>query len=55
MYSGALLPSVDAMTISEVAIVTGASRGLGLALAGGLAEAGSQLIIDARGGDSRPA
>jgi NAD(P)-dependent dehydrogenase (short-subunit alcohol dehydrogenase family) len=52
MYSGALLPSVDAMTISEVAIVTGASRGLGLALASGLAEAGYQLIIDARGGDA---
>jgi NAD(P)-dependent dehydrogenase (short-subunit alcohol dehydrogenase family) len=52
MYSGALLPSVDAMTISEVAIVTGASRGLGLALAGGLAEAGYQLIIDARDGDA---
>jgi NAD(P)-dependent dehydrogenase (short-subunit alcohol dehydrogenase family) len=52
MYSGALLPTVDAMTISEVAIVTGASRGLGLALAGGLAEAGYQLIIDARDGDA---
>jgi NAD(P)-dependent dehydrogenase (short-subunit alcohol dehydrogenase family) len=52
MYSGALLPSIDAMTISEVAIVTGASRGLGLALASGLAEAGYQLIIDARDGDA---
>ena len=40
------------MTISEVAIVTGASRGLGLALAGGLAAAGYQLIIDARDGDA---
>jgi NAD(P)-dependent dehydrogenase (short-subunit alcohol dehydrogenase family) len=32
-----------------VAIVTGASRGLGRALAGGLASAGWQLVIDARG------
>ncbi len=51
MYSGGLLPSVDAMTISEVAIVTGASRGLGLALADALAGAGYQLIIDARDGN----
>ena len=35
-----------------VAIVTGASRGLGRALAEGLAEAGWRLVIDARG-DSR--
>ena len=34
----------------RVAIVTGASRGLGFALAGGLAAAGYQLIIDARDG-----
>ncbi len=52
MYSGGLLPSVDAMNTSPVAIVTGASRGLGLALAGGLAAAGYQLIIDARDGDA---
>jgi NAD(P)-dependent dehydrogenase (short-subunit alcohol dehydrogenase family) len=32
-----------------VAIVTGGSRGLGRALAGGLAEAGWRLVIDARG------
>ena len=50
MCSGGLLPSVDAMMTSGVAIVTGASRGLGLALAGGLAAAGYQLIIDARDG-----
>jgi NAD(P)-dependent dehydrogenase (short-subunit alcohol dehydrogenase family) len=31
-----------------VAIVTGASRGLGLALAGGLAERGWSLVVDAR-------
>jgi NAD(P)-dependent dehydrogenase (short-subunit alcohol dehydrogenase family) len=33
----------------SVAIITGASRGLGLALARGLAEVGWQLVIDARG------
>ncbi|MEU7906494.1 SDR family oxidoreductase [Actinoplanes sp. NPDC049118] len=32
-----------------VAIITGASRGLGLALTAGLAEAGWQLVVDARG------
>jgi NAD(P)-dependent dehydrogenase (short-subunit alcohol dehydrogenase family) len=36
------------MTTSPVAVVTGASRGLGRALAGSLAAAGYQLIIDAR-------
>jgi NAD(P)-dependent dehydrogenase (short-subunit alcohol dehydrogenase family) len=35
---------------APVAIVTGASRGLGLALAGALAAAGYHLIIDARDG-----
>jgi short-subunit dehydrogenase len=38
------------MTTSPVAVVTGASRGLGRALAGGLAAAGYQLIIDGRDG-----
>lgn len=38
------VPSVDGMK----AIITGASRGLGLALATGLAEAGWSLVIDAR-------
>ncbi len=33
----------------SVAIITGASRGLGLALATGLVETGWQLVIDARG------
>ena len=33
-----------------VAIVTGASRGLGLALAGALDERGWRLVVDARGG-----
>jgi NAD(P)-dependent dehydrogenase (short-subunit alcohol dehydrogenase family) len=36
----------------SVAIITGASRGLGLAMASGLAEAGWQLVIDARGAGS---
>ena len=36
------------MNKREVAVVTGASRGLGRALAGALAGAGYQLIIDAR-------
>jgi NAD(P)-dependent dehydrogenase (short-subunit alcohol dehydrogenase family) len=44
------LPSVGCMTTSPVAIVTGASRGLGRALAGALAAAGYELIIDARDG-----
>lgn len=35
-----------------VAIITGASRGLGLALANGLAESGWRLVIDARGADA---
>ena len=34
-----------------VAIITGASRGLGLALANGLSDAGWQLVVDARGAD----
>jgi NAD(P)-dependent dehydrogenase (short-subunit alcohol dehydrogenase family) len=36
----------------RTAIVTGASRGLGLALARALAERGWRLVIDARGGDA---
>lgn len=35
-----------------VAIITGASRGLGLALATGLAEAGWQLVVDGRDADA---
>jgi NAD(P)-dependent dehydrogenase (short-subunit alcohol dehydrogenase family) len=34
--------------MTSVAIITGASRGLGLALATGLAEAGWRLVVDAR-------
>ena len=37
---------------TKVAIVTGASRGLGLALARGLADRGWALVIDARGEDA---
>ena len=39
------------MSTADTAIITGASRGLGLALAGGLACLGWRLVIDARGGD----
>ncbi|HUB41859.1 MAG TPA: SDR family NAD(P)-dependent oxidoreductase [Streptosporangiaceae bacterium] len=38
------------MNTQPVAVITGASRGLGRALAGALAGAGYQLIIDARDG-----
>ena len=48
MRQASWLPSVEAMTRSPVAIVTGASRGLGHALADALAAAGYTLIIDAR-------
>ncbi|TDV54093.1 short-subunit dehydrogenase [Actinophytocola oryzae] len=41
------LPSVG--VVKPVAIITGASRGLGLALAAGLSEAGWRLVVDARG------
>jgi len=40
------------MAASRVAIVTGASRGLGLALARALAARGWHLVIDARGQDA---
>src|ERR1051326_9593029 len=36
----------------RTALITGASRGLGLALARGLAEEGWNLVIDARGADA---
>jgi len=39
------------MSSGDTAIITGASRGLGLALAGGLARLGWRLVIDARGTD----
>src|SRR5208282_836917 len=46
------LPSVTSMTNTKNAVITGASRGLGLALARGLAEDGWSLVIDARDGDA---
>jgi NAD(P)-dependent dehydrogenase (short-subunit alcohol dehydrogenase family) len=42
------LPSVGSMNENKNAVITGASRGLGLALARGLAAAGWSLVIDAR-------
>jgi len=46
------LPSVKTMTNTKNALITGASRGLGLALARGLAADGWSLVIDARDGDA---
>jgi len=48
MRGGRALPSVDGMSENRTALITGASRGLGRALAAGLARAGFDLIIDAR-------
>ncbi len=44
--------SVNSMTDTKNAVITGASRGLGLALARGLAAEGWSLVIDARDGDA---
>ncbi len=49
MRAGGPPPSVEDMN-TQIAMVTGASRGLGRALAAGLAREGYDLIIDARDG-----
>jgi NAD(P)-dependent dehydrogenase (short-subunit alcohol dehydrogenase family) len=51
MWSAAAEPSVEGMN-HPTALVTGASRGLGLALASALAREGYSLIIDARDGEA---
>jgi len=48
MRPGGRLPSVGDMNDTRNAVITGASRGLGLALARGLAAEGWSLVIDAR-------
>jgi NAD(P)-dependent dehydrogenase (short-subunit alcohol dehydrogenase family) len=48
MLRSGRLPSVTNMNETKNAVITGASRGLGLALARGLAAAGWSLVIDAR-------
>jgi NAD(P)-dependent dehydrogenase (short-subunit alcohol dehydrogenase family) len=46
------LPSVNFMMNTKNAVITGASRGLGLALARALAADGWSLVIDARDGEA---
>jgi NAD(P)-dependent dehydrogenase (short-subunit alcohol dehydrogenase family) len=46
------VPSVGNMNTTKNAVITGASRGLGLALARGLAAEGWSLVIDARDGEA---
>jgi NAD(P)-dependent dehydrogenase (short-subunit alcohol dehydrogenase family) len=48
MCRGGRVPTVGGMNDTKNAVITGASRGLGLALARGLAAEGWSLVIDAR-------
>ncbi len=50
MCAAGTLPNVGRMSTARVAIITGASRGLGRALAGTLADSGYHVVIDARNG-----
>jgi NAD(P)-dependent dehydrogenase (short-subunit alcohol dehydrogenase family) len=52
MRRGSWLPNVGLMSTPRVAIVTGASRGLGRALSGALAATGYHIVIDARDGSA---